>query len=54
MKSKQNGNSQRNDMIKSKQTRAWDSKSNLYNAFILKRVSITNISIEHYIEGVLK
>ena len=29
----------------------YDMKSNMYNVFILKCVSIRNINIEHYIEG---
>ena len=29
-------------------------KSKLYNVFILKCVSITNISIEHYMEGAIR
>ena len=50
-------------MIKSKQvpfevTRAlrlfYDMKKNLHNVFTLKCVSITNISIEHYLEGVIR
>ena len=32
----------------------YDMKSNLYNVFILKCVSITNISIEHFTEGVIR
>ena len=31
-----------------------DMKGNLYDAFVLKCVSITNISIEHYMEGVIR
>ena len=30
----------------------YDMKSNLYNVFVLKRVSVTNVSTEHYTEGV--
>ena len=46
-------------MIKSKQisfeiTRACDLKSSLNIVFILKFVSITNISREHYMEGVIR
>ena len=29
-------------------------KSNLYNVFVLKYVLITNISIERYLEGVIR
>ena len=29
-------------------------KSNLYNVFILKCVSVINVSIEHYMEGVIR
>ena len=29
-------------------------KKKLYNVFILKSVSITNISIEHYMEGAFR
>ena len=32
----------------------YDMKSNLNNAFIVKYVSITNIRIEHYMEGVIR
>ena len=32
----------------------YDMKSNLYNAYILKCVSITNISVEHYMESVAR
>ena len=31
-----------------------DMKSNLYNVFIMKCVSMTNISIEHYMDGVIR
>ena len=40
-------------MIKSKQI-SYDMKSHFYNVFILKCVSITNIGIEHYMEGIIK
>ena len=64
MKLRQNRNRQRNNMIKSRQTNIfgshsrmklfYDMKSNLYNVFILKCVSITNISIENYMNGVIR
>ena len=47
-KSRQNGNRQRNNAIESKQIsfeRLCYNMKTLYNAFILKCVSITNISI---------
>ena len=31
-----------------------DMQGNLYDAFVLKCVSITNVSIEHYMEGVIR
>ena len=32
----------------------YEMKSNLYNVFVLKYVLITNISIERYLEGVIR
>ena len=32
----------------------YEMKSNLYNAFLFKSVSITNKSTDHYIEGVMR
>ena len=32
----------------------YDMKSNLYYVFILKCVSIANVCIEHYMEGVIR
>ena len=32
----------------------YDMKSNLYNVFIVKYVSLANISIAHYIKGVIR
>ena len=45
-----------NSMIQSHLRRRlfYDMKSNLCNAFILKCVLITNISIEHYMEGIIR
>ena len=61
---KQNGNRQINNIIKSKQisfkvTRAWDCFTTckvifIMYIYILKCVSITNISVEHYMEGVVR
>ena len=46
-------------MIKSKQISlaheiVYDMKRNLYNVFTLKCVSVTNISIEYYMDGVIR
>ena len=32
----------------------YDMKSNLYNALILKCLSKTNVSAEHYMKGVIR
>ena len=50
-KSRQNENTQRNNMIKSKQISFGVTCTNV---FILKCVLIMNISIEHYMEGVIR
>ena len=49
-KSRQNENTQRNNMIKSKQISFGVTCANV---FILKCVLIMNVSIEHYMEGVI-
>ena len=50
IKQRQNENKQRNNMIMSKGISFEGTRSNI---FVLKCVSITNISVKHYMEGVI-
>ena len=50
IKQRQNGNKQRNNMIMSKGISFEGTRANI---FVLKCVSITNISVKHYMEGVI-